>query len=132
MMYLVDTDWVVDYLKGRTQAIDTLNRLVKKGLAISIITYGEIYEGIYFGQDPKLAEKGFLNFLRVVDILGLNRTTMKRFALIRGDLRQRGALIGDPDLMIAATATLNKLTLITRNKKHFEKVEGLELFSENH
>lgn len=132
MMYLVDTDWVVNYLKGRTQAVDTLNSLVEKGLAISIITYGEIYEGIYFGQDSKPQEKGFLNFLRVVDVIGLNRTIMKRFALIRGDLRQKGGLIGDPDLMIAATAIANDLILITRNKKDFQKVEGLKLFSEDH
>lgn len=130
MTYLVDTDFVVDYLKGRKQAVDTLNSLAKKGLVISIITYGEIYEGIYFGQDPKSAEKGFLSFLRVVDVLLLNRTIMKRFALIRGWLRQKGKLIGDPDLIIAATAVANSLILITRNKKDFQNIEGVALFLE--
>lgn len=130
MTYLVDTDFVVDYLKGKLQVVDTLNTLVEKGLAISIITYGEIYEGIYFGKNPKSAEKGFLAFLRVVDILLLNRTVMKRFALIRGDLRQKGKLIGDPDILIAATAIVHGLALLTRNKKDFQKIKGLVLFSE--
>jgi predicted nucleic acid-binding protein len=50
MMYLVDTDWIVAYLKGRPEATQLLSGLAPAGLAISLITYAEIYEGIYFGQ----------------------------------------------------------------------------------
>lgn len=128
MTYLVDTGFVVDYFKGRPKSIELLISLADK-LAISIITFGEIYEGIYFGQDPKSTERGFLQFLRGVSVLLLNRRVMKSFALIRGDLRQKGKLIGDPDIMIAATAITNNLSLITGNKKDFQKVEGLKLFS---
>ncbi len=46
MNYLIDTDWVVDYLKGRTPVVDRLKLLALDGLAVSLITYGEIYEGI--------------------------------------------------------------------------------------
>ena len=128
MKYLVDTDFVVDYLKGKPESIKALTSLANKGLVISIITYGEIYEGIYFGHDPKTAERGFLQFLRGVSLLLLNRAVMKNFARIRGYLRRKGEIIGDPDIMIAATATVNGLTLITRNKKDFQKIEGLKLF----
>lgn len=130
MNYLVDTDMVVDYLKGKPKAVEHLTSLLDQGLSISIITYGEIYEGIYFGQDPKSAQRGFLQFLRGVNVLPLNRTAMKEFARIRGKLRKERRLIGDPDILIAATATINKLTLITGNKKDFQRVEDLKLFSE--
>lgn len=40
MTYLIDTDRVADYLKGRDPAVSLLNSLVEVGLAISIITYG--------------------------------------------------------------------------------------------
>lgn len=130
MNYLVDTDQVVDYLKGKPKAVELLIGLLDQGLAISIITYGEIYEGIYFGQDPKTAQRGFLQFLRGVNVLPLNRRVMKEFARIRGKLRQEKKLIGDPDIMISATAIVNNLALITRNKKDFQKVEGLKLFTE--
>lgn len=53
MKYLVDTDWVAAYLKGRQHEVTVLNSLAERGLAISLITYGEIYEGVYFGRDPK-------------------------------------------------------------------------------
>ena len=128
MTYLVDTDRVVDYLKGKPNAVELLTRLASKGLAISIITFGEIYEGIYFGQDPKKAEKGFIQFLRGVSILSLSRKIMKNFALIRGTLRQKGELIGDLDMMIAAIAIGYDLVLISGNKKHFQKVKELKLF----
>ncbi len=50
MNYLVDSDWVADYLKGRSEALDFLRSLGADRLAISLITFGEIYEGIYYGQ----------------------------------------------------------------------------------
>jgi predicted nucleic acid-binding protein len=46
MSYLVDTDRVASYLNGRPDAIDLLASLLHEGLAISLITYGEIYDGI--------------------------------------------------------------------------------------
>lgn len=44
MTYLVDSDWVADYLKGRTTAVTVLTDLFAEGLAISIITFAEIEE----------------------------------------------------------------------------------------
>jgi predicted nucleic acid-binding protein len=67
MSYLIDTDWVADYLRGRTRATERLQALQPQGLGISIITFGEIYEGIYFGADPERNEQGFRQFLRSVD-----------------------------------------------------------------
>ena len=46
MSYLIDSDWVADYLRGRPDAVALLPTL--DGRAISLITFGEIYEGIYY------------------------------------------------------------------------------------
>src|SRR6266705_975136 len=98
MKYLVDTDWVVDYLKGRPNALTLLDDLFHEGLAISIITFGEVYEGIYYSRDPKHNEMIFRRFLRGVSILGINRPIARQFAMIRGGLRVKGQLIGQPDI----------------------------------
>ena len=45
-MYLVDSDWAISYLSNRPNAVALLDRLVEDGLAMSIITYAEVYEGI--------------------------------------------------------------------------------------
>jgi tRNA(fMet)-specific endonuclease VapC len=126
--YLVDSDVVADYLKGKQPAVELLSALAPEGLAISLITFGEIYEGIYFGRNPPGHESGFRKFLRVVDVLPLNRRTMQHFARIRGELRRRGQLIPDPDILIAATALEHDLTLLTRNLKDFARIPELKLY----
>jgi predicted nucleic acid-binding protein len=88
--YLVDSDWTADYLKGRVAAVDLLQQLRPGGLALSLVRFGEIYEGIYFGRDPEAAEAVFRAFLREVRVLPLNRGILRRFARIRGDLRRAG------------------------------------------
>lgn len=127
MSYLVDTDWVASYLKGRADAQQLLHSLRPAGLAISLITYGELLDGIYYGHNPTANEQVFRQFLRAVRVLPLNRSIMERFARIRGDLRQRGQIIGDPDILIAATALHHDLILVTRNLQHFQRIPQLKL-----
>lgn len=127
MTYLVDSDWVADYLKGRPNAVALLDRLFPQGLAISIVTFAEVYEGIYYGTDPKRNEHIFRRFLEGVAVHGISQPIARRFALIRGDLRAKGQLIPQPDLFIAATALHLKLTLLTRNAKDFQRIPDLKL-----
>lgn len=127
MTYLIDTDWVIGYLRGRQDAHTLLHSLSPAGIAISVMTYGEILEGIYFGNNPRQHARGFQQFLHGVNVLPLNRRIMQRFARIRGDLRQRGMLIGDPDILIAATALHHSLTLVTQNRRHFQRIPGIFL-----
>lgn len=127
MKYLLDSDWVIDWLKGTPQAATLRDVLRGHELAISGVTYGEVYEGIYFGRDPRNAERVFLNFLRSVEVLPINRLVLRRFARIRGELRSQGQMIGDPDVLIAATALHHGLTLVSRNTRHFGRVAGLQL-----
>jgi predicted nucleic acid-binding protein len=64
--YLIDTDWVADWLTGRAEAIRLLSSLRSQGLAISLITFGEIYERVYFRREPRTRERTFREFLRFV------------------------------------------------------------------
>ena len=128
MSYLVDSDWVVDYLKGRSGAVSLLDGLFRDGIAISIITFGEVYEGVYYGSDPEHNEAVFGRFLRGVRVLGINRPIARKFAIIRGALRAAGRVVPQPDLLIAATAIYHDLTLVTRNLKDFQRVPDLKLY----
>lgn len=128
MSYLLDSDVVARALKGRQRDIDLVKELSSQDLFISLITYGEIYEGIYFGRDPKQNEKIFQQFLRTVDVLPLTKLIMRHFAHVRGQLRRAGNLIPDNDLLIGATALQYKLILVTYNKKHFQRIPGLVLY----
>jgi tRNA(fMet)-specific endonuclease VapC len=128
MNYLIDTDVVAEYLKGIAKTVESLHALTPQTLAISLITYGEIYDGIYHGRNPGQHEQVFLHFLQGVPVLPLNRSVMKRFAQLRGQLRQTGQIIGDFDILIASTALHYDLTLMTHNRKHFSRIPMLKLF----
>lgn len=128
MTYLVDTDYVADYLKGYKTATTLLQKLLPQGLRISIITFAEVYEGIYFGHNRQAHEAGFRQFLTTTPVLGVTRSVAHQFALIRGDLRTKGSLILDPDLYIAATAIHHHLTIVTRNLKDYERIPHLKLY----
>lgn len=127
MTYPVDTDTIIDYLKGAPQAAEFRRLLATEDLGISLMTYGEVYEGIYFGRDPLAAERAFRQLLRTVSVVPLTRSVLQRFARLRGELRHQGQLIGDSDILIAATALQQGLTLVTRNRKDFDRFPGLAL-----
>ena len=127
-LYLLDTDWVVDVLHGQESATQTLLELAPSGLALSIITYGELYEGAYYSRDPEPALAGLQTFLDGKEILPVTVAVMERFAIVRGKLpRNLKEQIGDMDLLIGATALEHDLTLLTRNLKDFQHIPDLKL-----
>lgn len=127
--YLLDTDWIVDVLHGQESATQTLLELVPSGLMLSIITYGELYEGAYYAHDPESALAGLHNFLEGKEILLLTPKVMERFAKVRGALPRRiRHQIGDMDILIAATALEHDLTLVTHNLKDFQHIPNLKLY----
>jgi predicted nucleic acid-binding protein len=129
-MYLVDTDVVASYLNGRAVAVALLQQLLPDGLALSTVSYGELYEGITFGGDPARQLAGFRRFLHVVRVLDVNRRVARHFGQVRGTLRQQGQLLPAPDLLIGATALAYDLTLVTRNLRHFQRIPGLRLYQQ--
>jgi tRNA(fMet)-specific endonuclease VapC len=128
--YLVDTDRLIDFLKGRADAVRLIATLASDGLAMSLMTFGEVYDGIYRSGDPSGQEATFVRVLAWIPVLGLNQDIMREFARIRGGLRLAGQPIGDADVLIAATAIHHDLTLVTRNLRHYERIPNLKLFPE--
>jgi predicted nucleic acid-binding protein len=130
--YLLDTDWIVDILNGQEKAINTVLELASSGLTVSIITYGELYEGAAFAHNPQPALAGLRTFLKGKAILPLTQPIMERFAQIRGSLpRPVRQQIGDLDILIAATCLAHNLTLLTRNLKDFQLIPNLKLYQPN-
>ena len=54
---------MADWLQGKPPAVKLLNALAPDGLAISIITFAEIYEGNYYGHNLKQHEAICSRFL---------------------------------------------------------------------
>ena len=51
------------------------------------------------------------------------------FGKERNRLRQEGNLPGDTDLLIGATAVRHNLTMLTNNRRHFDRIQGLRIES---
>ncbi len=129
MRYLIDTDWVIHHLNGRLDISQRLQALHPEGLGLSVIVLAELYEGIYYSRDTEQSEQKLNDFLESVILVGMDEETAKIFGRERGRLRAAGMMIGDMDLLIAATALQYDLTLLTNNRNHFERIEGLRLES---
>jgi tRNA(fMet)-specific endonuclease VapC len=129
LSFLIDSDWVIDHLHGVAHVTRRLKELEPRGLGLSVISAAELWEGVYFSRDPKRSQAMLEEFLSGVVILGLDEEICKRFGQLRGSLRKRGQIIGDFDLLIAASALRHQLTLLTNNRKHFEGIVGLQIES---
>ena len=53
-MYLDDSNWIIDGLAGIPAALEPLDRHSADGLAVSIISFGEIFEGAFHSSDPHI------------------------------------------------------------------------------
>ncbi|MEX1254091.1 MAG: type II toxin-antitoxin system VapC family toxin [Dehalococcoidia bacterium] len=127
MRYLVDSDWVIDYLEGEPDALQLLLNLADEGIAISIVTYMEVYQGVARNPRRQDAEEELSRFLENVPVLPISLSIARRCAELRETLRaqqkqvQRRAL----DLLIAATALEHSLTVVTRNLQDYSDVPTL-------
>lgn len=130
MRYLIDTDYLIDATGDDRRATEALERLSAHGLAVSIISYGEICEGAFADIDPDRILSAYRLFLADYSILPLSEEIMERFAHTRAYLRRTGQLIPDLDLLIAATAIHHNLHLVTRNLRHFARVPGLSIYED--
>ncbi len=128
MKYLVDSDWLIDAIGGIPYATRTLDALEGGTPAISVISSGELYDGAVNAAEPDLEIARIRQFLCTFEVLGLDDPTMEIFARLRAQLRRRGQIIPDFDILIASTALQYDLTLLTRNMRHFARVPNLRLY----
>jgi predicted nucleic acid-binding protein len=113
---LVDTDVLIDYTKG-------LVDLPRKRLYISEITLYEFIRGCKNVREVKaLLESAFVVVFHDNDVL-------VKASEIWIELKKSGELIDERDILIASVAITKGMHLLTRNVKHFKKLEkfGLKL-----
>ena len=129
MRYLVDTDWAIDYMNGIQTVVRQLDELSDEGAGISIISLAELYDGLVGATDPERDEQRLNDFLDSIEVVPLEDAVCRIFAQERYRLRTSGLPIDNLDLFIAATAVHHGLTLLTNNRRHFERVRGLNIVS---
>jgi predicted nucleic acid-binding protein len=89
-------------------------------IAISVITIEEISYGLAWRSNQRIQSwfDGFVD--RHCDVLPVTEAVARRSGWMRGELRGRGRNRTQADMLIAATAQVHGLTLVTRNARDFE------------
>lgn len=112
-MFLLDTDVLIDYLRGRAEAVSYLNNLTAEML-ISVVTIAELYAGVREGKEQIKLE----TFMRAFEIVPIDYDIAVAGGLYRRDYGKSHGT-GFTDALIAATAEVRGAQLVTLNHKHF-------------
>lgn len=96
-------------------------------IAISTVVLSELYSGAYQHPNPPKLLSLIADLLPEVTVLEFDSACAEEFGKLNGDLRRNGIVVSFPDLMIAATAKLHDLTLVTHNTSDFRDVPGIRL-----
>ena len=129
MRYLVDTDWIIVALHDIPSVVQRLQELHHEGIGISIISMAELYQGVFYAYDPEASEELLMETTAQYEVVQLEDDICRAFALERGRLRAAGTPIGDLDLLIGCTALTYGLTLLSNNRRHFGRLQGLDIIS---
>ena len=120
-MYLLDTNTVIDFCTSKLP-VNAKNLLVSIEPKISVITRIELFASTKIPLQEKETLEMFINMATVFDYIDeeIVAQTIKLRQQYKTQL---------PDAIIAATALVNGLILITRNSKDFEQIADLEVIN---
>lgn len=121
MGYLIDTNIVIYYFNGLTDD-ETLHVRFAESFNVSIITKIEFLGWGKFSEDRKLYAQA-RDFMRYARIIGLTETIAEQAISLRQQFKSK-----TPDTIIAATALVNGLTVITNNTLDFTRL-GVDTIS---
>ena len=123
-MIIADTDVLFDYLEGRRPGAEAVFQALRRDhLQTTTINYFELLAG----ARRRRQQESVLALLESIQVLPLDVDAARRPAEVRQELERSGIGIGMGDSLIAGIVLARGATLLTRNKRHFERVLGLPL-----
>jgi tRNA(fMet)-specific endonuclease VapC len=131
MIYMLDTNICIYIInKKPISYIKKLESLEKTdSIALSAIVLAELQYGV---SNNRFKEKNQINvnsFVSKLDIIDFTEQCAFFYGEIRTDLKQKGIIIGNNDLLIASHAICEEATLVTNNISEFNRIKGLKLIN---
>ena len=128
MKYLIDTNICIYIMNQRpARVIQRFKQFELGEIGISTITVSELQYGVAKSTYQEKNEVRLEQFLAPLEILTYDQTAAKVYGDIRFHLEKRGQPIGPLDLLIAAHAMSQDLTLVTNNDKEFRRIKKLKI-----
>ena len=97
------------------------------GLTISTVVLAELYAGAYKRPNPNRILSLIADLLLEITVLDFDQACAREFGKVKGELLQKGVSIPEVDLMIATSALVHNLTLVTHNTADFQNIPYLRL-----
>lgn len=117
---LVDTDVLVEYLRGRPRAVDYLEGLAGE-LHVSAVTVAELFAGAREDEEETL--RTFVGTFEVQPVTERSAELAGRYRRTWGPSHGTGLA----DALIAATASMAGCTLVTFNERHFPMLDAVQV-----
>ena len=124
MKFLLDTNIIIDFLRGNKSIIEKISQILPQGIGVSAISLAELYHGVYRSSRPKYNLEKIEGFISVpgISVVDLDKQIARHYGKMLAELESRGVKLAEVDVLIAATAGKMELTVITGDKKHFSRL----------
>lgn len=132
-MVCLDTSFLIDVIKGKENVKDLEKELIKRGVILTIASPSivELFRGLYLKANLKYINENEIKKINEIIssfiILSLDKTSAVLAGEIEANLINKGEKIDVEDTMIGAICISNNEKLVTKNKKHFGKIEELKI-----
>ena len=126
-MYLLDTCAVSDFVKGKASTVARIVSIPATEIYISSITLFETEFGLI--KTPRIVPKIMPTLIELFsrsELINLGYLESISAGHIRYELESIGKMIGPYDILIAATALVHDLILVTSNVDEFSRIKGLK------
>lgn len=130
MGVIFDSSEIISLERNRGMVEGLIAGREEEPFGISVITVAELLHGVERAdtETRRLRRQAFVEkVIELLPIFQFDVAASRIYARIWASLIKRGFTVGAHDLIIAATAISLDYTVITSNRRDFEKIEGLRL-----
>ncbi len=125
---MLDSDICIHAMNDRTRAQVSEPFLAFAGeMCMSSVAYAELAFGAEKSARREASMVALRSFMQQVPPLAFGPEAALEYAAIRAHLEAKGTPIGGNDMLIAAHARSLGLTLVTNNRREFDRVPGLKV-----
>lgn len=127
LKYMLDTNIAIYVIKRRPiEALQHFNSQAQF-ICLSTISYADLIHGAEKSEQVERNLKVIGDFCSRLTVIDYGKEAAMHYGQIRADLEKRGETIGVNDLHIAGHARSEGLTLVTNNRREFDRIDGLRV-----
>jgi len=123
---VLDTDTCIAILRGN-QAVIERRAATAEPVVTTWITAAELYYGAAKSRAPEANRQLVRSFLTTLPVVDLDEASTQVFGEAKAMLERQGRRLADADLLIGAIAAARQATVVTGNRRHYERIPGVNV-----